>query len=143
MQPANYLLDTNAISEAVKSRQDKGYMDWLSGTEDSCLYVSCLTLGEIQKGISLATDPALRRRLDSYLAGLYTAFSGRIVDLSAGDCVLWGKLTARAQMAGRTAPVLDSLIAAQCMQHQMVLVTRNVKDFEQFAGLEVYCPWTV
>lgn len=142
MQASHYLLDTNAISEAVKSRQDKGYMAWLNHTADDRLYVSCLAIGEIQKGISLAADAKLANKLDSYLSGLYEAFSGRILGLTADDCVLWGKLTAAAQQAGKTAPAIDSLIAAQCIQNRMILVTRNVRDFEQFPGLEVLCPWS-
>lgn len=142
MNPVNYLLDTVAVSEAVKSRQDSGYMDWLNSTDDSQLYISCLTIGEIQKGITLANDSRQRHKLDDYLAGLYEAFEGRILGLDVNDSVLWGKLTARARQSGKTPPAIDALIAAQCLQHQMVLVTRNTKDFEQFPGLELLCPWT-
>jgi hypothetical protein len=142
MKPVNYLLDTVAISEAVKSSKDRGYMSWLTTTNDECLYVSCLTIGEIQKGISLASDPRLRQKLENYLAGLYEAFADRILELNVYDTTLWGKLTAKAQKSGKTPPVIDSLLAAQCLRNQMVLVTRNVKYFEQFTELDVLNPWS-
>jgi predicted nucleic acid-binding protein len=137
-----YLLDTNAVSEAVKSRQNIGYMSWLNSTDDSQMYISCLTIGEIQKGISLTSEAKLRSKLDAYLAGLYEAFSGRIVDVDINDCVLWGNLTAKAQQSGKTSPMIDTLIAAQSMKRNMTLVTRNTKDFEQFSDLELLSPWT-
>ena len=142
MNPINYLLDTVAISEAVKSNKDNGYMSWLTGTDDRCLYVSCLTIGEIQKRISLTYEPKLRQKLEDYLSGLYEAFTNRILELDVYDAVLWGKLTAKAQKSGKTPPVIDSLLAAQCLRKQMVLVTRNVRDFEQFTELEILCPWS-
>lgn len=142
MKLANYLLDTNAISEAVKSRQNVGYMNWLNSTEDSRMYLSCLSVGEIQKGVSLTSSLKLHDHLDKYLANLYEAFGDRILSLTPDDCTLWGELTAKAQRAGKTPPVIDALIAAQCIQHQLTLVTRNTKDFKQFTDLKVFCPWT-
>lgn len=138
----SYLLDTNAISEAVKSRKDIGYMSWLSATDDAKMHISCLTLGEIQKGVALAKDTQLRQGLDAYLEGLYEAFSDRILAIDIDTCILWGKLVAEAQQSGKTPPVIDSLIAAQCLKHGMILVTRNVKDFQRFSDLEILCPWS-
>lgn len=142
MNAVNYLLDTVAISEAVKSSKDNGYMNWLTTADDERLYVSCLTIGEIQKGVSLADDPKLRQKLEDYLAGLYEAFANRVLELNVYDASLWGKLTAKAQKSGKTPPVIDGLLAAQCLRNQMVLVTRNVKDFEQFTELDILCPWS-
>lgn len=138
----NYLLDTVAVSEAVKSRRNTGYMNWLNSTDDDQMYISCLTIGEIQKGIALTTYHVQKAKLEKYMQGLHEAFVGRMLDLNIEDCILWGELFARARRAGKTPPAIDSLIAAQCLQHKMALVTRNVKDFEQFAGLQVYCPWS-
>ena len=82
MNPINYLLDTVAISEAVKSSKNSGYMNWLTTTDDERLYISCLTLGEIQKGICLANNPRLHQQLEDYLSGLHEAFEGRILHIS-------------------------------------------------------------
>jgi toxin FitB len=138
----NYLLDTMAVSEAVKSRTNSGYMEWLNATGDDRIYISCLTIGEIQKGLALADKQALKFDADKYMRGLLDAFAGRVLELAAEDCLLWGELFAKAGRAGKTPPVVDALIAAQCLQHHLTLVTRNVKDFEQFAGLRVFCPWS-
>jgi predicted nucleic acid-binding protein len=142
MNPTNYLLDTVAISEAVKSIKNSGYINWLNSTDDSRLYVSCLTLGEIQKGISLSNNAELRQKLEDYLDGLYEAFTGRILEVNVQDSALWGKLTAKAQKSGKTPPVIDSLLASQSIRNHMALVTRNVKDFEQFTELDVLNPWS-
>ena len=142
MNPVNYLLDTVAISEAVKSSKDIGYMSWLTTTNDEQLYVSCLTLGEIQKGISLVVDSKSRQKFEDYLSGLYEAFANRILEFDVYDAILWGRLTAKAQRSGKTPSVIDSLLVAQCLHNQMVLVTRNVKDFEQFTDLEILNPWS-
>lgn len=142
MKPTNYLLDTNAISEAVKSKQNIGYMSWLNSIDDTKMYISCLTLGEIQKGISLTVNPKLRSQLDNYLEGLYEAFEGRILNLDIGDSLLWGDLTAQAQKKGKTSPVVDTLLAAHCIQHKLILVTRNTRDFKQFTELTTYSPWS-
>lgn len=57
-------------------------MNWLTSTDDASLYVSCLTIGEIQKGINLTPDLRLRQKLEDYLAGLYEAFADRILEIS-------------------------------------------------------------
>ncbi len=142
MKPTIYLLDTNAISEAVKSRSNAGYMEWLDGSSDESMFISCLTVGEIQKGVSLASNPLQKRRLETYLAGLLEAFSGRVIDLSVEDCLLWGKLMATARKSGTVSPHIDSLIAAQAICNHLTLVTRNTKDFEQFKAIKVLSPWS-
>jgi predicted nucleic acid-binding protein len=142
MKPTHYLLDTNAISEAVKSKQNAGYMGWLNAADDTQMYVSCLTIGEIQKGISLTAESKARSKLNDYLTGLYEAFAGRILDLDVQDSVLWGELTAQAQQRGKTSPIIDTLLAAQCIRRNLILVTRNEKDFEQFTELTTLCPWS-
>jgi predicted nucleic acid-binding protein len=142
MTGSGYLLDTNAISEAVKSQQNAGYMHWLNTTDDESMYLSCLTIGEIQKGVSLTNNTTLSKRLNSYLGGLFDAFSGRILSLDYDSCVLWGALMVQAQKAGKTPPVIDTFLAAQAVQYNLTLVTRNIKDFRQFADLQVLCPWT-
>jgi predicted nucleic acid-binding protein len=137
-----YLIDTVAVSEAVKSRQNEGYMNWLSNCDDSQLYLSCLTIGEINKGAYLTNDKVLRNKLENYLQGLYEAFTRRILDVSIEDASLWGQLLAQAQKKGESAPQVDALIAAQCINRKMILVTRNIKHFEQFGNLQVFCPWS-
>ena len=140
--PTRYLLDTNAISEAAKSRTNSGYMKWLSSTADENMYISCLTLGEIQKGIAIAKPEQTRRLPPNYLEGLHEAFAGRILALDEDQCLLWGKLVGAAVKTGKTPQAIDSLLAAQAIHYKLTLVTRNTKDFDQFDDLAILSPWT-
>lgn len=137
-----YLLDTNALSEAAKPQPDSGFISWLKGADDVSLYTSCLVVGEIQKGIALLNEAKRRSQIQGWLNQLIADFDGRILEINEDVCLLWGKLLADARLSGKTAPLIDALIAAQCIHYKLTLVTRNKKDFEQFEGLEVFCPWS-
>ena len=137
-----YLLDTNALSEVDKPNPNRGFMEWFDQVETSELYVSCITFGEIYKGIELLSGIEKRKRLEERTADIIEAFSGRILIIDLGTTLVWSKLMAASVKKGQTAPSIDALIASQCIQHNLVLATRNVKDFKQFDGLELYCPWS-
>ena len=137
-----YLLDTNAISETAKANPDKGYKVWLLGTENEQLFTSCLSLGELEKGINLLAHGANRQELERWRIKTVEDFEDRIVGIDQDTALLWGQLMARGQRSGKTPPQIDALIAAQCIQHQLTLITRNTKDFDQFAGLQLFSPWT-
>ncbi len=98
-----------------------------------------LTLGEIRKGIDGVADVTRRQGLLDWLeTDLPTFFTGRILAVDAAVADRWGRLVAA---AGRPLPAIDSLLAATALEHDLVLVTRNVQDF---AGLPVpiFNPWT-
>jgi predicted nucleic acid-binding protein len=137
-----YLLDTNALSEIDKPEPNNGFMEWFNKTDNSELYVSCITFGEVYKGIELLADSAKRKRLEEHTADIIEAFNTRIIAIDLNTMVLWSKLMAASIKKGQTAPSIDTLIASQCIQHNFVLVTRNVKDFEQFSDLKIHCPWS-
>jgi predicted nucleic acid-binding protein len=138
----NYLLDTCAVSEFTKPLPDAGLIEWLRETPEANLYLSALTLGEIQQGISRLPVSARRQRLQGWLdEDLQTRFAGRVLPVDAAVCLLWGDLRSRAAQAGHTLPVMDSLIAASALVHQMQLVTRNESDFAAVPGLQVMNPW--
>jgi predicted nucleic acid-binding protein len=138
----NYLFDTNAISEASKKKPDASFMEWFKKTDELTMYTSCIVLGEIKKGVSLIQDKERYERLDSLLTEILLQFDGRIINVDNQVSFLWAELLAAGQLVGRTPPVIDALIAAQCIAHDLTLVTRNVRDFEQFTGLTVHAPWT-
>jgi predicted nucleic acid-binding protein len=137
-----YLLDTNALSESPKSQPNPGFIEWLKAVDQRSLYTSCIVLGEIQKGIGLQVSVLKRMHLESLLAEIIDDFDGRILDVMKDDCLLWGDLFSRGMQVGKTPPAIDSLLAAQCIRNKLTLVTRNIKDFEQFDGLDIFCPWT-
>lgn len=139
---SKYLLDTNTLSESNKPQPNKGFTEWLLAMENSDLFTSCLVLGELEKGIYLLNSERKRLEFESWLAKAINDFEGRILDIDQNTSLLWGQLVAHTQKAGKTPQVIDSLLAAQAIQHKLTLVTRNVKDFEQFKDLQVLCPWT-
>ena len=135
----SYLVDTNVLSELRRKVPDVNVVAWFAKRPPVTLYLSVLTLGEIRKGVEGATDTARRQALTDWLeTDLPLFFTGRVLDVDAAVADRWGRLVAG---AGRPLPAIDSLLAATALAHDLVLVTRNTKDF---AGLpvRVFNPWS-
>jgi len=135
----SYLLDTNVISELIRSKPNVQVIDWFKNIPDEMLYLSVLTLGEIRKGIEGITDLNRKEKVRVWLEhDLPIWFEERIlhVDLHVAD--RWGRL--QSDMRGTVLPAIDSLIAATALCYDMRLVTRNKKDFKNYS-LEVINPW--
>lgn len=139
----NYLLDTNALSEASKKSPNQGFMNWFTEVDEHALFTSCLVLGEIQKGIALCADPDKQDQFKALLADITESLEGRVIGVDTQVALLWGQLSADGCRSGKTPPAIDALIAAQCVAHDLVLVTRNIKDFTQFARLKLCSPWVL
>jgi len=138
---SGFLLDTNIISELVKPRPEANVTDWIESTDESLLYLSVLTLGEIRRGI--ATLPQSRRRvsLEAWLdKNLRARFESRILDIDQGVADRWGQLTATARNMGILLPVIDGLLAATALEHNMTLVTRDTGRIPSI-GVPVFNPW--
>jgi hypothetical protein len=132
----SFLLDTNAISEIRRGR-DQRVRAWVGQVEDADLHLSVLTLGEIRKGIELlrGRDPAQAEVFDSWLSELRARFADRIVPIDDRAAEEWGRLNA----AGSRNTV-DSLLAATARIHELTVVTRNTRDFEG-CGVPLLNPW--
>ncbi|MEB0134942.1 type II toxin-antitoxin system VapC family toxin [Actimicrobium sp. CCC2.4] len=135
----SYLIDTNVISELSRKIPAPSVVTWLAGRPPNTLYLSVLTLGEIRKGIeSMQETPKKLVLLDWLETDLPHYFSGRILYIDEAVADRWGRLVGR---AGRTLPAIDSLLAATALEHDLTLVTRNVKDF---SGLvDTVNPWAL
>ena len=134
----SYLIDTNVLSELRRKQPDPGVVEWFARHPARSLYLSVLTLGEIRKGIEGVADATRRQALLDWLeTELPAFFAERLIAVDAAVADRWGRLVAH---AGRPLPAIDSLLAATALEHDLVLVTRNTKDF---AGLpvEVFNPW--
>jgi hypothetical protein len=133
----NYLLDTCVISELVRPISDSRVVDWVRQTPDESKFVSVVSLAEIRFGIMCAPAGRRRDRLEAWFdEELRPSLADRVVQFSESVAMRWAAL----RTERRTAPVLDSQIAASALEHSLTLVTRNVRDFA-FAGLNVFNPW--
>ena len=136
-----YLLDTCVISELVVKQPNPNVVEFVDSLDPDDSFLSVITIGEISKGIEKLSKSKRKQELQAWLKGdLLIRFDGKIISLDANILVEWGILTARLEATGRTMPALDSLIAATALARQLILVTRNVSDFEE-TGIEIENPW--
>jgi len=134
----SYLLDTNIISETIRSNPNKALISWLDKIPGEALFVSVLSLGEIRKGIEALSDRRRREKLRIWLEhDLPAWFEGRVLPVDLAVAERWGRLLADAR---RPVPTIDSLLAATALHHELRLVTRNSGDFV-YPGLEVINPF--
>jgi toxin FitB len=138
----NYLLDTCVISEYTRREPNSKIIQWVDELDESNLFLSAITIGEIKKGIELlSTDSRRKQALAIWLNnGLLGRFSGRIYPVTVEDVLHWGSLYARLETSGQTVSTLDSLIAATALSHHAVLVTRNEDHFRP-TKVEIVNPW--
>src|SRR5215211_4886768 len=106
----NFLLDTCVVSELVSKRPEPSVVDWVDSVDPERVYLSVITLGEIQKGIEKLRDPSRRNALESWLQDeLLVRFRDRLAVLNAGISLQWGTLTGRLEAQGTPMPAVDSL----------------------------------
>jgi predicted nucleic acid-binding protein len=137
-----YLLDTNVISEPMKTRPNGGVMAWLSGLDEDQASISVVTVTELRYGIEKLATGKRREILEAWLRkDLSGRFEGRIlsVDLEVADAC--GRLVARSESLGHPIEPRDAFIAATAEVHGLTLVTRNASDFEPTLK-SILTPWT-
>ncbi len=137
----SYLLDTCVISEVVKKKPEPAVVEWIRQQHEETLYLSVLSLGEIQKGVVKIREPERRARLQEWLdKDLLQRFANRILAVSPEVALTWGKLQGQAEKNGRPLPVIDGLLAAAALCSGAVVVTRNEEDFAP-TGVSILNPW--
>jgi len=136
----NYLLDTNVVSELIRRDPEPRVVDWFTSTPESSLYLCALTLGEIQNGIAGLPAGNRRTELTVWFSDLREAFRMQILPIDQAVALRWGHVNAEAKSRGRRLSVIDGLIAACALVNEVVLVTRNIPDFEA-TGAELLNPW--
>jgi predicted nucleic acid-binding protein len=137
----NYLLDTCVLSEFTRRQPDQNVIAWLDSIEEEKLFISVITVGEIQRGIERLPDSHRKTELLVWMNnGLLQRFAARMVVIDALTMFMWGSLTARMEAAGQPMGVMDSLIAASALQNNLIVATRNVADFLP-SGVQVINPW--
>lgn len=136
-----YLLDTNVISELVAKQPDQRVIEWIDSRDPNSVYLSVITIGELQKGIEKLPDSRRKDALRAWLHDdLLLRFSGHILLLDIDAMLTWGTLTGQFERAGKSLPAIDSLIAALALQHNCHLATRNEDHFME-TGIGLVNPW--
>lgn len=120
-----FLLDTNVVSELRRARPHRAVLAWLEAAPPAGLFLSAVTLAEIQRGIELTRerDPARASELELWLDAVATSWS--ILPLTGAICRRWARLQHRKPREAME----DLLIAATALEHDFAVVTRNVKDY--------------
>jgi predicted nucleic acid-binding protein len=120
-----FLLDTNCISELIRSNPEPRVMDWMRAADESLLFLSVLTLGEIRKGAAILPQSKRRTYLESWLEfDLQVRFSGRILAIDNAVADRWGWLTAEAERKGRSLAAVDGLLAATALHYNLTVVSK-------------------
>ncbi len=139
---SGFLLDTNVISELIRPRPERKVTAWIDATEEELLFLSVLTFGEIRKGIVQLPRSSRRTSLEAWLSSdLPLRFSHRILSIDRETVDRWGHLAGLMSLKRANVPVIDGLLAATAVQHNLTLVTRNTKDVAA-TGVSLFNPWT-
>jgi len=133
-----FLLDTNVVCEATAKQPDSRVLAWCR-EHDGQSFLSCVTVGEIRKGILLLPEGKRKKGLLGWLEGIERDFAGRILPMDCDVFGVWASLYAKNEANGRNLGVIDSLIAATALHHGLTVATRNTTDFP--AEVAVCNPW--
>ncbi|MEQ9453695.1 MAG: type II toxin-antitoxin system VapC family toxin [Phycisphaeraceae bacterium] len=135
------LVDTNVLSEVQRRGGDPTVRARLEAVDADDLYISAITIGELTRGVSLLRASKRKRALESWLAATEHLFEKRVLAMDRDVASVWGELSARLSRSGRTIGPPDGMIAATALHHGLVLMTRNVRDFEA-TGVRLINPWS-
>jgi predicted nucleic acid-binding protein len=140
---SGFLLDTNIPSELTRPQPEPRVVRWLESTDDGLMYFSVVSIAEICKGITLHPEPRRRAWLRNWLdEELRPWLAGRILPVSETVAERWGNLDGECKLKGITLNAPDGLIAATALEHNLTLVTRNVRHFENL-GVSILDPWEI
>ena len=134
-----YLLDTDVLSALRRRERNQAVTSWYDQQRESELHISVVTIGEVEKGISqeLNRDAEFAETLTRWLSRILRAYSSRILDIDIPTVRRWGRLSAA--LGNRNT---DLFIAATALEHDLIVVTRNVRHFEP-TGVRLVNPFDV
>ena len=138
----SFLLDTNAVSEAMKPQPNPGVVAWMNTLDEDRVYLSVVTIAELRYGIERLAAGSRRKRLEEWLQReLPLRFDGRILPIDEAIADASGRMVARSEAAARPMEAMDALIAATAEVCRLTLVTRNQSDFKAVLKTTLN-PWT-
>jgi predicted nucleic acid-binding protein len=124
-----FLLDTVVLSELRKPLRQRNHnlIHWIEGASSQDLFVSVITIGEIERGIEgqRKKNPSFAENLAEWVDAVLRTYEGRILPVDVAVVRRWGRLSQRIGNKG-----LDLAIAATALEHGLTVVTRNTSDFE-------------
>jgi len=136
-----YLLDTCVVSELTKQKPNPKVTAWVTNIEESKLFLSVLTFGEIHKGIEKLPESKKKEKLHNWVNfELTERFKNKIINFDLQVATTWGKIQALSESAGKGMPTIDGQIAATGIFYDLVVVTRNTSDME-ISGVALFNPW--
>lgn len=133
-----YLIDTNVLSELQKGdRANAGVREWYEAVDQIELFLSVLVIGELRQGIERLRrrDAIQAARLEERLSAVQLLMDGQILPITQAIADRWGRIISPDQL-----PVIDGLLAATALEHNLILVTRNIRDVER-SGVPLLNPF--
>ena len=125
----------------VAAEPNANVLSWFQTQNEKTLFLSVITIAEIEKGIYQLPASKKRTLLETWLFDeLVPGFQGRILDINRKLITAWAKMTADLKTKGIIRSSFDSLIEAAALHHQLILVTRNVKNFQK-SQVTILNPW--
>ena len=136
-----FLIDTCVISESTRPQPSSNVLAWLAAKPAESLYLSVLTIGELEQGIAQLGGGARANRLGKWLREVVVPqFELRVLEVDCATANRWGRLMGTAKLAGKPLPLVDALLGATALEHELAIVTRKVADFEPM-NVQVINPW--
>lgn len=136
----SFIIDTCVFSELSKPRPHQGVADWFDSCPADLIYISSITLGEIQYGIDLLPEGKKKNDLRLWFEKLIDIYRDYTLPITGRICRRLGEERARLIKKGRKAPVIDCLIACTSIEHDFTLATRNISDFKMY-DIKTLNPW--
>ena len=138
---SGFLLDTNIASELIRARPEPRVANWVYAKDEQSLYLSAVSIGELRRGFVILPASKRRTELEQWFENdLMPRFRGRILPVTYSIANRWGILGGECQLRGTPLSMADGMIAATALEHDLAVVTRNVKDFAGL-GVTVFNPW--
>lgn len=134
------VLDTNVISELMRSQPDERVLAWTGAQDRRQLYTTAITVAEIHYGIQRLPKGRRQSLLAAAAEDVFGAFGQQVLPFDHAAGLQYGRLVARLEQSGRPINAFDAQIAAICTSMQAALASRNARDFDD-TGVEVVNPW--
>lgn len=136
----SFLIDACVISELRKETPNTAVLAWFDSIYDEEIFISVLTIGEIEYGISILDEGKKKARIMEWFENVKFGFQDQTVTVSLEIASRCGRISGELKQQGRNISALDGLLAATAIDKDFLLVTRNVADFQD-SGVRLFNPW--